>query len=206
MKPIVFDCDGVLVDSETLAWAAWGDVMSSYGRPPTDAEILMFTGRSEADAYAYFSKQMPLPDAPEFSEELAVAIADRFTQSLEAYEDAEDTLHALHGLGTTMAVASSSTKRRLVLSLVATGLDAFFSVVVSADDVARGKPEPDLFLEAARQLGVEPGECVAVEDSSPGVIAAKAAGMFVVGVERHTRLEGADRRVPKLTPAALMHV
>jgi HAD superfamily hydrolase (TIGR01509 family) len=206
MRPIVFDCDGVLVDSEELAWDAWAEVLSRYGTAPTDDEIEMLTGRTEDDAYAHFAHRMALPDRDRFNDELAVAIAGRFTRSLEAFEDAEETLLVLHERGVPMAVASSSARERLDLSLSTTGLDRFFDVSVAGDEVERGKPSPDLFLEAARKLGVAAEDCVAVEDSKPGVVAAKEAGMFVVGVQRTGALEGADRAVPRLTPAVLMHV
>jgi HAD superfamily hydrolase (TIGR01509 family) len=206
MRPVIFDCDGVLVDSEDLAWDAWAEVLARYGTVPTDDDIALLTGRTEDDAYGHFSSRAALPDRDRFGEELGESIADRFTRSLEAFEDAEDTLHALHQRGVRLAVASSSTRERLELSLAMTGLDRFFDVMVAGDEVAHGKPHPDLFLEAAERLGVLPEECVAVEDSQPGVAAAKTAGMFVVGVERTSVLENADRRVPRLTPAALMHV
>jgi len=206
MRPVIFDCDGVLVDSEDLAWDAWAEVLARYGTVPTDDDIALLTGRTEDDAYAHFAHRVALPDRDRFGEALGESIADRFTRSLEAFEDAEDTLHALHQRGVRLAVASSSTRERLELSLAMTGLDRFFDVMVAGDEVAHGKPHPDLFLEAAERLGVLPEECVAVEDSQPGVAAAKTAGMFVVGVERTSVLENADRRVPRLTPAALMHV
>jgi HAD superfamily hydrolase (TIGR01509 family) len=206
MRPVVFDCDGVLVDSEGLAWDAWAELLATYGAEPTDDDIELLTGRTEDDAYEYFSRRVALPDRARFGEELAVAIADRFVRSLEAFGDAEDTLVVLHERGTPMAVASSSTRARLMLALTTTGLDRFFGVSVAGDEVERGKPAPDLFLEAARRLGVPPAECVAVEDSDAGVAAAKAAGMFVVGVQRTGTLDGADRAVPRLTPASVMHI
>lgn len=205
MRPIVFDCDGVLVDSEGLAWDAWAQVLSRYGISPTEEDVEMLTGRTEDDAYEHFSQRTVLPDRERFDEELASAIADRFTRSLEAFEDAEDTLQVLLDRGVAMAVASSSPRKRLDLALSTTGLGRFFGVTVAGDEVTRGKPSPDLFLEAARRLGVSPGECVAVEDSRAGVAAAKDAGMFVVGVQRTGVLEDADRCVPRLTPAVLMH-
>jgi HAD superfamily hydrolase (TIGR01509 family) len=204
MTPVIFDCDGVLVDSEALAWDAWGQVLARYGTVPAAADIEMLTGRTESDAYEYFARRVRLPDPHRFADELGVAIAERFTTSLEAFEDAEETIHVLSERGVPIAVASSSTRERLTLALSATGLDRYFEVVVGGDEVPAGKPEPDLFVEAARRLGVLPEHCIAVEDSAPGVTAAKAAGMFVVGVQRSGTLEGADRVVPRLTPAALM--
>jgi HAD superfamily hydrolase (TIGR01509 family) len=206
MKPVIFDCDGVLVDSEGLAWDAWAEVLARYGTTPTDDDVRSLTGRTEEDAYEVFARRVSLPPRRRFADELSAAVAERFTMSLEAFEDAEDTLRVLSERGVSLAVASSSPRKRLALSLSSTGLDRFFEVVVAGDDVGRGKPEPDLFLEAAARLGVAPEGCVAVEDSNAGVLAAKRAGMFVVGVQREGTIEGADRVVPRLTPAALMHV
>jgi HAD superfamily hydrolase (TIGR01509 family) len=206
MRPIIFDCDGVLVDSEGLAWDAWAEVLSRYGTVPTDDDVEMLTGRTEDDAYEHFSHRVALPNRDRFNDELAAAIADRFTRSLEAFEDAEDTLLALHRRGVPMAVASSSARARLDLALSTTGLGRFFDVSVAGDEVEHGKPSPDLFLEAAGRLGVPAEECVAVEDSKAGVAAAKQARMFVVGVERTGTLDGVDRAVPRLTPASVMHI
>jgi len=105
-----------------------------------------------------------------------------------------------------LAVASSSSRRRLAFTLSSTGLDRFFQVVVAGNDVAEGKPAPDIFLEAARRLGFPPEECVAVEDTPAGVEAARRAGMFVVAVQRagSMDLQRADRVVPSLTPAAVV--
>ncbi|NIA24394.1 MAG: HAD-IA family hydrolase [Gammaproteobacteria bacterium] len=204
--PVVFDCDGVLVDSEALAWDAWRAVLTRYGTAPSDADIDVLTGRTEADAYDHFARRVALPRPRPFSEELAIAISRRFAASLEAFEDVEDTLEALVDRDVPLAVASSSSRWRLALSLSSTGLDRYFQVVVAGDEVDAGKPEPDVFLEAARRLGFSPEDCVAVEDSAAGVTAAKRAGMFVVAVQRggSADLAAADRVVPRLTPASVV--
>ena len=206
MTPIVFDCDGVLVDSEMLAWDAWREVLARYGTAPSDADVELLTGRSEADAYDHFVARVTLPDPQRFSDELSVAIAERFLTSLETFEDVEDTLEALLARDVPLAVASSSSRQRLAFTLSSTGLDRFFSVVVAGDEVDAGKPEPDIFLEAARRLGYPPEDCVAVEDTPAGVMAAKRAGMFVVAIQRtgHGDLGAADRVVPRLTPASVV--
>ena len=206
MTPVVFDCDGVLVDSEALAWDAWRAVLTRYGTTPGDDDIESLTGRSEADAYEHFARRVALPPPRRFSEELGIAISKRFVVSLEAFEDVKDTLEVLVARDVPLAVASSSSRRRLALTLSSTGLDRFFQVVVAGDEVDAGKPEPDLFLEAARRLGFSPEDCVAVEDSPAGVMAAKRAGMFVVAVRRagSADLAAADRVVPRLTPASVV--
>lgn len=206
MIPVVFDCDGVLVDSETLAWDAWRAVLAEYGCRLTDDDVARCTGRTERDTYEELARRCSLPPYETFADRLADALAARFTESLAAFEDAVDTLEILHRRGHRLAVASSSTRSRLDLSLALTGLDGFFEVSVAGDEVAHGKPAPDLFQAAVERLGVE--EAVAVEDTPAGIASAKAAGLFVVAVDRGRytadELAGADRVVPVLTPAAVM--
>lgn len=206
-RPIIFDCDGVLVDSEDLAWSAWREALTPYGVEISEAEIAKLTGRTEADAFAHFAGRGELPAYEEFWPVLADRVRALFEQYLEAFEDAMDTLELLHDRGRKMAVASSSPRDRLELSLRSTGLDRFFEVVVAGDEVVDGKPAPDIYLAAASGLGVDPADCVAVEDAPAGVAAGKAAGMHVVAVLRgHYGAEDlaeADVVVPRLTPAAL---
>jgi HAD superfamily hydrolase (TIGR01509 family) len=208
MRPIVFDCDGVLVDSEKLAWNAWRHVLAPYGITLTDRDIGLLTGRTDRDAYTYFSGRGALPDYAGFWDELSEVTFRSFDRYLQAFEDAADTLDALRTRGAAMAVASSSPRERLDRSLASTGLRDYFEVVVGGDDVEHGKPAPDLFLAAAAGLEVEPGTCIAVEDTPAGIVAACAAGMTVVAVERglysFEDLREADLVVPRLTPAPFL--
>ena len=208
MRPIVFDCDGVLVDSEELAWRAWRQVLEGHGITLTDEDMAMLTGRTDREAHAHFSNRGELPDHARFWEELADVTYRLFDRHLLAFEDASDTLDALQMRGATMAVASSSPRGRLDRSLAATGLRSYFEFVIGGDEVAHGKPAPDLFLAAASGLGVEPAACLAVEDSPAGILAAQAAGMTVIAVERGQYsiddLRTADLVVPRLTPAPFL--
>ncbi|MDR9451125.1 MAG: HAD family phosphatase [Acidimicrobiia bacterium] len=208
MRPIVFDCDGVLVDSERLAWSAWRQVLVRYGITLTEEDIALLTGRTDREAHYHFSHRADLPDHGSFWDELADVTFRLFDQHLSAFEDAADTLDALRIRGATMAVASSSPRERLDRSLAATGLEAYFEFVVAGDEVAAGKPAPDLFLAAAAGLGVEPATCFAVEDSPAGIAAARAAGMTVIAVRRGQfgleDLSAADLVVPRLTPAPFL--
>ena len=208
MRPIVFDCDGVLVDSEQLAWRAWRQILVRYGITLTAEDIALLTGRTDRDAHAHFSRRAELPDHASFWDELSDVTFRLFDQHLLAYEDAADTLEALQLRGATMAVASSSPRERLNRSLSATGLEAYFEFVVAGDEVAQGKPAPDLFLAAAAGLAVEPEICFAVEDTPAGIAAAGAAGMTVIAVQRGQYelkdLRSADLVVPRLTPAPFL--
>ncbi len=208
MRPIVFDCDGVLVDSEDLAWSAWRRILARYDIELTAEDIALLTGRTDRDAHVHFSGRADLPDHAVFWAELSEVTFRLFDQYLEAFEDAADTLDVLSSRGAVMAVASSSPRERLDRSLASTGLSNFFEFTVGGDEVAEGKPAPDLFLAAATGLAVEPEACFAVEDAPAGVEAARAAGMTVVAVERGqytvADLRAAHLVVPRLTPAPFL--
>jgi HAD superfamily hydrolase (TIGR01509 family) len=209
MRPIVFDCDGVLVDSEVLSWRAWRRVLGRYAVDVDDSEVAALTGRTVDVCHAHFAARAEIPALGGFMDELGLVMSRELEAHLEAFDDAAYTLDALRGR-VPMAVASSSYRDRLDLSLRTTGLAGSFEASVAGDEVAEGKPSPDLFVEAARRLGVEPGACVAVEDTPAGIESAVAAGMWVVAVDRglftpdQLRAAGADVLVPRLTPAVLM--
>lgn len=207
MAPIIFDCDGVLVDSEELAWSAWREALAPYGVEISDQEVADLSGRTERDAFDHFAAKGEIPSYEDFWPVLAARVHELFEKYLEAFEDAADTLEFLSERGREMAVASSSPRARLDLSLSSTGLDRFFEVVVAGDEVISGKPAPDIYLAAAAGLGVDPVTCIAVEDAPAGVAAASAAGMRVVAVLRggytSEQLSEADLVVPRLTPAVL---
>jgi HAD superfamily hydrolase (TIGR01509 family) len=208
MRPIVFDCDGVLVDSEELAWSAWRTVLDQYNIPVTTDDIALLTGRTDRDAHAHFRQRGALPDHATFWEQLSEVTYYLFDEHLQAFEDAADTLDVLAMRGARLAVASSSPRERLDRSLAATGLDEYFEFAVGGDEVPRGKPAPDLFLAAAAGLGVAPADCLAVEDTPTGVDAARAAGMTAIAVQRGQYslqdLRAADLVVPRLTPAPFL--
>lgn len=207
-RPVVFDCDGVLVDSEELGWSALDTVLRRYGASVEEPDKVALAGTSWAADYAYFAERADLPEIDVLSEEVAVVMADLFERKLSAFEDAIDTLDALQIRGVAMAVASNSNRERLDISLAATSLADFFDHSVAGDEVGRPKPDPDIFLRAAELLGVAASTCVAVEDTPTGIASAKAAGMRVVAVDRgeHTlaELAEADAIVPRLTPISVL--
>lgn len=205
-RPVVFDCDGVLVDSEALSWEAWRAAVTPFGLRITEDDEQRLTGMSAAGVAA------ALANGSADHRDILAAVAREaervLSTRLEAFEDAEDVVHHLFRLGTPLAVATSSTRARLDLSLTVTELDGYFAATVAGDEVAVAKPSPDLYLEAAARLGVEPSECVAVEDAPNGIEAARSAGMLVVAVERGqfapSDLAAADIVVPTLTPAVFL--
>jgi HAD superfamily hydrolase (TIGR01509 family) len=177
---IIFDCNGVLVDSEPIAAAVAAAAFQKAGINMTsDMVARYFTGRRPADMFADVETAagVKLPDR--FASLVAAATLVRLSEELRSIPH---VAHALSWLRGPKCVASSSGLDRVRVSLESTGLDRFFgSNVFSAGDVESGKPAPDLFLTIARQMGIQPQDCIVVEDSPAGVLAAGAAGMMAIG-------------------------
>ena len=202
-RGLIFDCDGVLVDSEPLAAAEIEALLQGLGAPITRARIYdEFLGRSfSAIVEAARDQGVDLgPALPGYAEALAL----RFRRELRPVPGMAEALAQLLG---PRAVASSSAPERLQLSLSLTGLAPLFGPhVYSATQVARGKPEPDLFLFAARHLGIAPADCVVIEDSPAGLRAARAAGMRVIGFlgSSHAAPARLAEKLAALAPDALI--
>ena len=204
---VVFDCDGVLVNSEELAFEAWAEALRGHGYETVDEELHSRIGISRAENLAWYAARAGIDDLDAFHVGLQDALARLFAARLRAYPDTEGTLRALHGAGVPVAVASNSTRADVELRLDATGLLGLVDDIVGLDDVARPKPAPDVYLAAAARLGTPPARTVAVEDSAHGVRAARAAGLPVLGVSRIPGREGdldaADLVVDAVDVAAL---
>ena len=178
---VIFDCDGVLVDSEPLANAVLHAELSRLGVELTLTEsTALFTGLSLRSCLVIIEERLGGPPPREFMPRLRAGVIESFRRDLRAVPGVGDVLGTLEA---PRCVASSGSHEKIRFTLGLTGLDVFFddASIFSADDVARGKPAPDLFLHAAARMEAEPGACVVVEDSAPGVQAARAAGMRVLG-------------------------
>ena len=177
---VVFDCDGVLVDSERLSITIDQEVLAELGWDLTLDEIVhRFVGRSQAEYEREVEQHLgrPLPEG--WEESNAWRYREAFVSSLRPVPGIEGALDAITW---STCVASSGTHDRMRFTLGLTGLwDRFAGRIFSATEVARGKPAPDLFLHAATAMGWDPARCVVVEDSVHGVTAALSAGMAVVG-------------------------
>ena len=179
---VVFDMDGVLVDSEHVWDAARREVaLEQGGRWPDDAQTTMM-GMSSLEWSAYMHDDLGVPLAPEAISGAVVArMADHYRARLPLLPGAPESVRALAQTWT-LGLASSANRPVIDLVLDLAGLRDAFAVTVSSEEVARGKPAPDVYLEAARRLGVAAADCAAVEDSSNGLRSAAAAGMTVVAV------------------------
>lgn len=210
---MIFDLDGVLVDSEI--W--WDEVRAAFARQhgrSWDVDDRAAVMGANSAAWSRTMRERLALDLPAEAIEQAVvdAVVDRYRrEGAPAIEGAVETARRI-AAERPVAVASSAHREVISAALQATGLDGLFDVVVSSDEVAHGKPAPDVYLEAARQLGVEPAACLVVEDSLNGVRAARAAGMTVVLVPNASVLpargthELADvvlERLTDLDPAAI---
>ncbi|MEV6084490.1 HAD family hydrolase [Streptomyces parvulus] len=181
---VIFDLDGTLVDSEPNYYEAGRRTLAEYGVPDFSwADHEAYVGISTRETVADWKRRYAL-EAP--VEEL-LAVKNRHylelaRTSVRAYPEMRALVERLADEGVPLAVASGSSREAIAAILARTGLDARLRTVVSADEVARGKPAPDVFLEAARRIGADPADCVVVEDAAPGAAAAHAAGMRCIAV------------------------
>jgi HAD superfamily hydrolase (TIGR01509 family) len=176
---LIFDCDGVLVDSETLSCRIDAEILTECGVSYTAEEVARdFTGVSVKDQITRIESERGIRLPDDFTERLNRTLFQRFETDLKPIEGVRD---AILSLPFPRCVASSSVPERIALSLRVTGLLKLFDNVFSSTQVARGKPAPDLFLHAASRMNTLPEECLVIEDSIAGVQAARAAGMRVIG-------------------------
>ncbi|KUM74314.1 HAD family hydrolase [Streptomyces griseorubiginosus] len=181
---VIFDLDGTLVDSEPNYYEAGRQLLAEHGVPEFSwADHERYVGISTRETVARWKSLYGLRAS------VAELLADKNRRYLElaraatrVYPEMRRFVELLAAEGVPMAVASGSSREAIEAILAGTGLDAYLRTVVSADEVAHGKPAPDVFLEAARRLGAAPADCVVLEDAAPGAAAAHAAGMRCVAI------------------------
>jgi HAD superfamily hydrolase (TIGR01509 family) len=176
---VIFDCDGVLIDSERLAVKVDVQVLRELGWPLSEAEVIeRFMGRSDRDTQAAIEAHLGRELPAGWEERFELLYREAFAAELAPVDG---VVEALDRITLPSCVASSGTHEYLRHMLDLAGLyERFAGRIFSVEDVARGKPFPDLFLHAAEQMAAEPAACVVVEDSRSGVEAARAAGMRVL--------------------------
>jgi len=182
IEAVVFDLDGVLLDSEQV----WDEVREELvkergGRWHEQAQTEMM-GMSSVEWSRYMHDELDLPEPPEeISAEVVQRLDEVYRKRLPLIDDAREAVERLAARWP-LGLASSSNREVIDLVLDLSGLARYFRVTVSSEEVPRGKPAPDVYLEAARGLGVPPERCAAVEDSHNGIRSAKAAGMRVIAI------------------------
>ena len=177
---IIFDCDGVLVDSEVISCRAHAETLTRHGYPITAEQVLeRFLGVSDREARQTIEREMgrELPD--DFEAQMKQAALQRYTGELGAIPNIGEAIDAIR---LPKCVASSGTPEKIHHGLTCAGLyDQLAPHIFSATQVSRGKPAPDLFLFAAEQMKAQPARCLVIEDSVPGVTGGCAAGMTLLG-------------------------
>jgi beta-phosphoglucomutase len=180
---IIFDMDGVIVDSEPTHQKLEIEMFSELGLHISDEERIEFVGTSSVDMWKKIGKRHDLAKSPD---ELLLYGRQKYWDALEAgkvplVQGAVQLITDLRRRGLIIQVASSATRPTVDHVLALFRLESFFKYRIGGDEVAHSKPNPDIFLEAARQSGSDPAKCVVIEDSANGVKAAKQAGMFCIG-------------------------
>lgn len=184
-RACIFDLDGTLIDSEPNYFESDRAFLSRYGIDFTEEFSHSVMGRGSADIMRLFKELYPGNPFTAFPVEEMMAMRDNYyieyaIGRTRSFPVMVELVEALGRAGMPLGIASGSSPAVIAASLEATGLAACFPVVVSAGEVPRGKPEPGIFLETARRMGVEAGACLVFEDSLNGLVAAKAAGMRCV--------------------------
>lgn len=204
-RVVIFDCDGVLVDSEPISLAVDIEVFAAAGCDLTPAEgYANLLGRSLESAALWLKEAKGFELTDPVMWQIRTRLFERLRAELRPIAHVAEIIPKLHRR---VCVASSSTPDRIHLSLSLTGLHGFFAPnIFSASMVEHGKPAPDLFLFAARKMGVTPENCTVIEDSPAGIIAAKAAGMQVIGFVGggHAEPAGLSRAVANCAPDAII--
>ncbi len=200
----IFDLDGLLIDSEPLWRLAEIEVFATVGVVLTEAECHQTTGLRTDQVAAYWLERRPWDTERTPAAEIVSGINRRAIELIgERGEAKEGVAHAIDFMRARrlrLALASSSTMPVIEAAIDRLGISDAFEVVHSADFEARSKPAPDVYLGAARRLGVEPARCIALEDSVPGVEAAKAAGMCCIRFPEHDGpVSSADLELGALT-------
>jgi HAD superfamily hydrolase (TIGR01509 family) len=177
---VIFDCDGVLVDSEVISCRAHAETLTRHGYPITAEQMLVrFLGVSDREARLTIEAELGRSLPGDFEAQMKQAALRRYADDLRTIPYVSDAIAAI---ALPKCVASSSTPEKIRHGLTCAGLyDILAPHIFSATQVARGKPAPDLFLFAAERMNAAPEQCIVIEDSVPGVTGARAAGMVVLG-------------------------
>jgi HAD superfamily hydrolase (TIGR01509 family) len=179
---VVFDLDGVLVDSEQVWDAVREELAHERGgdwHPGAQRDMM---GMSSPEWSRYMHDRIGLTEPPgEINRVVVERMLERYHAGPPWIPGALDAVHRMAGRFT-LGLASSSNRELIDAVLAAGGIGGLFGATVSSEEVARGKPSPDVYLEAARRIGADPADCVAVEDSHNGIRSAKAAGMACIAI------------------------
>jgi HAD superfamily hydrolase (TIGR01509 family) len=180
---VIFDCDGVLVDTKLVECEVLSELLAELRLPLTAAQIGELTdGLTDDETWLLLSERFTLLIGEEFKQRYWTSVTDRWRSTVRPIENVEDVIKSILRAGIPVCIASGGTREQMEVTLAAAGLLHYFAPnYFSTSQVARSKPAPDVFLYAAKAMGVAPAQCVVIEDGAKGVKAAVAGGMTVLG-------------------------
>ncbi|HEV8574766.1 MAG TPA: HAD family phosphatase [Dehalococcoidia bacterium] len=184
-RAVIFDLDGVLWDGEPLYHEAFNVVLKPLGHSIalTDPAYVQIIGKSVEAAWEWMRERFALTDSPTmFYRAYDDAVMELMKKPLEPLPGVRELLDELKARGIAVGLASASLRNWVDATLAGLGLNGAFAATMTASEVERSKPAPDLYLKTAKQLGVPPGNCLAFEDTPSGIASARGAGMFAVQV------------------------
>jgi beta-phosphoglucomutase len=205
-QAILWDLDGTLIDSNELHYQTWRDSLAAEGFTLSRAQFLADVGkRNDEILRGYFGADLHERDCARIASLKEDCYRDLVRAGgLEMLPGAREWVERLAAAGRKQAIATSAPRLNLEVVVGVLGIRELFGALVSSEEVAAGKPDPDVFLEAARRLEVAPAECLVIEDAPAGVIAARRAGMRVVGLQ--TTHAGIEADWVVASPAELAQV
>ena len=201
-RAVIFDMDGLLLDTETLWHSAEVELFARHGGEFSWEDKMAVIGTSYDFTADYFADRLGVPRqrGPELVSEMISLMHDLVRRSVDARPGAIELVDGLRELGVPLGLASNSPRFLVDDALATAGLSDAFDAIVTSDDVDRAKPAPDIYLLACERLAVAPADALALEDSASGVAAAKAAGLTCIAVPQfaETDVSAADRIVDSL--------
>lgn len=177
----IFDCDGVIVDSERFSLFSWIEILSDYNIKTNEEEISQFTGKTTLEVINYFENKMNITLPNNFGQLKEERYMQLSKGKLTAFENFIEFIQLLKNKNIKYSIASSGDIDKIIYSLKEANIYDYFDVICSASEVKKGKPHPDLFLFAANKMSADPNKCIVIEDSIYGIQGAKSAKMKAYG-------------------------
>jgi len=192
MKAAIFDMDGTMVDNSAYHKRAFKEFLKRHGISLTDEELKKkISGRKNDDIFpALFNQQLSKEEIAKYAHEKEAIYRELYASDIKEVEGLKTIVDSLKKDGLKLAIATTAPKENRDFALESLGLTNAFQVIVGDEHVTRGKPHPEVYLKTAEKLGIDPGKCLAFEDTPSGVESAKRAGMTVIGLmTSHTTQE-----------------
>lgn len=183
MKAIIFDMDGVIINSEPLHFKIEKELLEELGGNISDEELQSFAGTTDYNMWSKFKEMFKLKPSVE---ELIEAKKERFMKRIDEVELVDnfmDFMLSAYEEGYILAIASSNNRRIVNAVVEKFQLGKYVKFIISGEEVNKGKPDPEIFLTAAKKINVDPSNCIVIEDATNGVKAAKAAGMNCIALK-----------------------